>query len=98
MANKDLTRERVGNVMHQIPKSAMKDTGKMRKTLHRTFSGMKTLVNQLSEIKLDYKEVYKKKQQRGKRFRRAMLVIEIAIGLIIFLSITFFILARFGIL
>lgn len=98
MANKDLTRERVKNVMHQIPKGSLKEPGKMRKTLHNTFSGMKTLVGQLSEIRIDYKEVYKKKQQRSKVFRRAMLIIEISIGLIIFLVIVFFILSRFGVI
>ena len=97
MANKDLTRERVKNVMHHIPKSAMKDSGKMRKTLHNTFSGMKTLVGQLSEIRVDYKEAYQKKQQRSKVFRRIMLIIEISIVLIIFGVITFFLLSRFGI-
>lgn len=98
MANKDLTRERVGNVMHQIPKSAMKDPGKMRKTLHKTFTGMKTLLSQLSEGKEDYKEIYKKKQQRSRIFRKVMLAIEIAIGLIIFVAIVFFLLVRFGVL
>ena len=97
MANKDLTRERVSNVMHQIPKSAMKDPGKMRKTLHKTFSGMKTLLSQLSAGK-DYKEIYKKKQQRSRIFRKVMLAIEIAIGLTIFIAIVFFLLTRFGVL
>jgi len=98
MANKDLSKERIKNVMHQIPQSAMKHSGKTRSTLHRTFSGMKTLINQLSENKVDYKEVYRKKQQRSKIFKRIMFLLEISIGIILFSAIVFFILTRFGIL
>ncbi|OGV33537.1 MAG: hypothetical protein A2020_10590 [Lentisphaerae bacterium GWF2_45_14] len=97
MANKDLTRERVKNVMHHIPKSAMKDQGKMRKTLHNSFSGMKTLINQLSEKKIGYKQLYQKKQKRSERFKRTMFIIEISITVIILSLLVFFLLTKFGI-
>jgi predicted patatin/cPLA2 family phospholipase len=64
MANKNVTEARVKNVMKHIPRSAMKDPGKMRRTMKATFKGMKTLVEQLSHCRKDYHVIYEKKRKQ----------------------------------
>ena len=47
MSNKEVTQLRVKNVLQHVPTSAGK-VAKVRNTMKRTASGMKTLLNQLS--------------------------------------------------
>ena len=90
MANKGVTEARVKNVMKDIPQGAMKHGPKMRKTLKETFTGMKTLLGQLS-CKTEIKKMYYRKQQaRDRKTRKKLILILVSILLFIILSTALF--------
>ncbi len=65
MANINLTTARVGNVMRQIPEEQIKKRqSKVRNTMKQTFSGMKTLLNQLALGNTNRLRAEKKRKRR----------------------------------
>lgn len=82
MANKDLTTARVGNVMRQIPEDQIKKRqSKVRNTMKQTFSGMKTLLNQLAQGNTSRLRAEKKRK------RRVVFTISVVLLLVLFLVI-----------
>lgn len=85
MANKDATEARVKNVMKDLPPQVYRPIPKMRNTLKQSFSGMKTILNQIAEkgqMKKAYQQQKKKAESKKKNYVAVIAIIVILIVLV----------------
>lgn len=86
MANKDVTEARVKNVMKDLPPQVYKPVPKMRNTLKQSFSGMKTILNQIAE-KGQMKHAYQQQKKKAETKKKGYIAIIAVVAILLVLAI-----------
>ena len=86
MGKIDVTEARVKNVMKGIPKESLAKSQKMRQTLKNTFTGMKTILNQI-KMQRDLTQTSRIMIKRKKRHNLVALSISGSILLIVLIVV-----------
>lgn len=87
MLNREVTEARVRSILNEIPRSAYAGNSRMRDTLKKTFSGMKTLLRQIPQRKK--LTIIREKQQQARRLRVAGTVAGALVLILILLSLVY---------